>query len=529
MTDKFILRELSRYRLGTFADIIYRNAILYPDKEAFACGSERRSFRDFNTRVNRTVHALESLGLEKGQTIGILSWNCLEYPEVFGAAMKGGYVLAHLSPRLKSEELISLIDDSQAKVLFLGPQLVDVFQGVRDRLPETMKIVAFGNAKDDILDYKNLVNGQSDEEPEPVVDEDDPVTIIYTSGTTGKPRGALYTHGQKLQNALIKALDIGLQFGDRHLVTLPMFHIGGDSHIWPFFLNGGCNVILPQPKFDPKQMLSIIDAERITDVHIVPTQLVALLELPDKELKSPPNLKRIWYGASPMPLEVLKRALPVFGPIFLQGYGQTESGPHTTVLRQADHADAYESDEEMGVLASCGQPALGAQMRVVDEEGRDVGPGQVGELIVRSKRIMTRYWGKPQETAETIKDEWLRTSDLGYYDEKGYIYIADRKKDMIISGGENVYPKEVEEVLYQHPAVEEAAVIGVPDSYWIERVHAVVTLRDGTAATEEEIINFCSERMARFKAPKSVEFVEELPKSPQGKILKRELRERYGS
>jgi acyl-CoA synthetase (AMP-forming)/AMP-acid ligase II len=423
--------------------------------------------------------------------------------------------------------LISLIVDSEARVLFLGPEFVGKLREIHDRLPETTQLVAFGNAEGYLIDYKDLRDKQPEDEPEPRVAEDDPVVIFYTSGTTGAPRGAVYNHAQKLENTLVKALDIGLEFGDRHLVVLPMFHIGGDSHIWPFFINGGCNVIIPEPRFDPNEMLRIINAEKITDVHIVPTQLVALLDLPDEALQNLPSLKRIWYAASPMPVEVLKRALSVFGPIFLQGYGQTESGCHTTVLRQADHAHSYESDEEMRILASCGQPALGVQMRVVDADDRDVEPGTIGEMIIRSKRIMTEYWRRPKETAETIKDEWLRTGDLGYYDEEGYIYIADRKKDMIISGGENVFPKEVEEILYRHPAVEEAAIIGIPDSYWVEKVHAVITLKKNARADEEEIITFCRDRMAGYKAPKSVEFVEELPKSPQGKILKKELRAKY--
>ncbi len=228
-----------------------------------------------------------------------------------------------------------------------------------------------------------------------------------------------------------------------------------------------------------------------------------------------------------MPTEVLKRGLSVFGPIFIQGYGLTESGPHTTVLSKAAHRTLDGDPEEQRVLASCGQPCLGVHMRIVDGEDNDLPPGQIGEIIVRSERIMVEYWRKPDETKETIRDGWLYTGDMGYYDEKGFIYIADRKKDMIITGGENVYPKEVEDVLYRHPAVKEAAVIGVPDPYWVERVHALVVLKENAQAEEEDIISFCRKHIAHYKAPKSVEFVESLPKNPQGKILKKEIRKRY--
>jgi long-chain acyl-CoA synthetase len=527
MTMKLLLQELSRYQLGTFADIIYRNAILYPDSEAFVCGSERISFKRFNERVNRLIHGLQALGIQKGDVIGILSWNRLEYPEVFGAAMKGGFILAHFNPRLQAEELIHVINDSEARVVFLGPEFGEMIDRIHKHFSKAELFLTFGDAEGQMMAYGEMVESHSKEEPEPNIREEDPLVIFYTSGTTGIPRGSIYTHKQKMENTCIKALDIGVEFGDRHLVVLPMFHIGGDSHIWPFFLMGGCNVIMPRPSFDPVEALQMIAEEQITDVHIVPTQLISLLNLPDIEQYDLHCLKRIWYAASPMPTEVLKRGLSVFGPIFMQGYGQTESGPDVTVLSRANHRYSGESTEAQSVLASCGQPCIRVHVRIVDEAGRDVEAGKIGEIIVESKRIMTEYWRKPDETKETIRDGWLYTGDMGYYDEKGFIYIADRKKDMIITGGENVYPREVEDVLYRHPAVKEAAVIGVPDPYWVERVHALVVLKENVQAAEEDIISFCKEHIAHYKAPKTIEFVESLPKNPQGKILKKEIRAKY--
>jgi long-chain acyl-CoA synthetase len=228
-----------------------------------------------------------------------------------------------------------------------------------------------------------------------------------------------------------------------------------------------------------------------------------------------------------MPTELLRKGMEKFGTIFMQGYGQSESGPEITFMPKKFHQVLDRSPQEQKVLASCGQPALGVHVRVVDEKNNDVKPHTVGEIILRSKAVMVEYWHKPNETHDVMGDQWLHTGDMGYYDSKGYIYIVDRKKDLIITGGENVYPREVEEVLYRHPAVAEAAVIGVPDQLWIERVHAVVVLKKGQHAKEDEIVEFCKKNLARFKAPKSVEFIESLPKNPQGKILKRELREKY--
>ncbi|UCF60680.1 MAG: long-chain-fatty-acid--CoA ligase [Anaerolineaceae bacterium] len=526
MTKKYLLRELCRYSLGTFADIIHRNAILYPDSEAFVYQSERVTFKDFNERVNRLIHGLNALGLKKGDIIGILSWNQLEYPEVFGAAMKGGFILAHYNPRLHADELVHVINDSEPRVLFLGSELVETIDGILKQLPETEFFLSFGDEQGQVKAYKGMMKGQPIEEPESRVTEEDLLTIFYTSGTTGIPRGAIYKHRQKMENTCMKALDIGVQFGDRHLVVLPMFHIGGDSHIWPFFLKGGCNVIMPVP-FDLADALKTIQEERITDIHIVPTQLVALLSLPDINKYDLQGLKRIWYAASPMPTEVLKQGLSVFGSKFIQGYGLSETGPDVTVLSQENHHIPEESIEALSVLASCGRPCIGVHVRIVDDNGRDVEEGKIGEIVVQSKRIMTGYYHRPEETEEAIRDGWFYTGDMGYYDEKGYIYIADRKKDMIITGGENVYPIEVENVLYRHPAVKEVAVIGVPDPYWVERVHALVILKEDSQATEEDIITFCKDNIAHYKSPKSVEFVDDLPKNPQGKILKKEIRTKY--
>ena len=527
MNDKLILKELCRYPIGTFADVIYRNALLCPDSEAFVYGYERISFSRFNDRVNRLIHALQALGIQKGDILGILSWNGPEYPEVYGAAMKGGFIASPFNPRLHSEELEYLINYSEANTLFVGPQLVETINRLRSRFPRVKHYISFGAAAPHMVAHHELLATSSSNEPDTYVDKDDPVLIFYTSGTTSVPRGALYTHRRKLDNTRIKALEMGAKPGDRHILVLPFFHIGGDSHVWPFFLVGGCNVIMPQRSFEPDAVLQAIQDEKATDIQIVPTQLNALLSHKDLRKYNLSSLNRIYYAASPMPLELLRKGLELFGPIFSQGYGQTESGPQITSLPRKAHQILDRPLDEQKVLSSCGQPSLGVHVRLVDENNNDVSSGEVGEIIAQSDSIMVEYWRNPEETREAIIDGWLHTGDLGYYDEKGFIYIVDRKKDMIVTGGENVYSREVEDVLFRHPAIADVAVIGIPDPEWVERVHAVVILKEGATAAENGIIEFCKAHVASYKAPKSVEFAESLPKNPQGKILKRQLAEKY--
>jgi long-chain acyl-CoA synthetase len=529
VSEKLLLKELSRYNLGTFADIIYRNALLYPEYEAFIYRTERITFAEFNIRINSLIHALWSLGVHKGEVIGILSWNCPEYADVYGAAMKGGFILSPFNPRLQANELEYLINYSEANTLFVGPELVEMAHQLQSRLPNIKHYIVFEDGALGMISYRDLLIAHSQEEPDIRVQEEDPFVIFYTSGTTGVPRGALYTHHRKMEDTTIFALELGMEAGDKHILVLPLFHIAAGSFLWTFFYAGASNVIMSQRSFDPAATLQAIQDEEATDIHIVPTQLVALLSHPTIKRYDFSTLKRIWYAASPMPTELLKKGMEMFGPIFMQAYGQSESGPNITFLPKRSHQALNRPIEEQKILASCGRPCIGVHARIVNEKNNDVKPGEVGEIVVQSKFIMAEYWRKPDETRSVMVDGWLHTGDLGCYDKEGYIYIIDRKRDMIVSGGENVYPREVEEVLYRHPAIKEVTVIGIPDPYWVERVHAVTVLKEGASATEDEIINFCKGHLAHYKAPKSIEFVHSLPKNPQGKILKRELREKYWS
>jgi long-chain acyl-CoA synthetase len=527
MSGKLILKELSRYAIGTYADIIYRNALLHSDKLAFVYGDKRISFSEYNGRVNSIIHALQSLGLKKGDGIGALSWNCLEYTDIYGAGMKGGFVVSPFNPRMQKEELEYIINYSKVKVLFVGTEMAAVADQLRSSLPEVRNFISLEGRAPGMLEFDQLLRTFPQEEPDVDVQENDPFVIFYTSGTTGVPRGAVYTHFRKLEEARTKVPTTGIKADNKHVMIMPLFHIGGWSHFWAFFYVGASNVIMTQRSYDPGATLQLVQDERATDVHIVPTHLVGMLALPSIAEYDLSSLKQMWYAASPMPVELLRKGIERFGPIFGQGYGQSESGPDIAILPEEFHQVLDKSPEELKILASCGQPCLWVHARIVDEEMNDIEPFAVGEIVVQSKSVMKEYWNMPEETARVMAGGWLHTGDMGYYDEKGFMFIVDRKKDMIITGGENVYPREVEEVIYRHPAVSEAAVIGVPDDKWVERVHAVITLKEGQATTVDQIIDFCKNSLARYKAPRTAEIVESLPKNPQGKILKRELREKY--
>jgi acyl-CoA synthetase (AMP-forming)/AMP-acid ligase II len=526
MERRFILRELSRYKVGTYADIVYRNALLYSKEEAFKCGPETLTFAEYNTKVNQLIHALFSIGVNKGDVLGILSWNCLEYPVVYGAAMKGGFIASPFNPRLKEDELDYIINYSEANTLFIGPELLDRVNSLRSRISRIKHFVSFKDAGPDRVAYKDLLNTQHEKEPDVQVEEEDPLFIFYTSGTTGVPRGALYDHSRAMDDTRRCVISLGLEHEVRQIQVMPLFHVGGTKNFWAYFFVGGGNVIMPQVSFDPSATLKTIQDEKATDIHIVPTHLAAFLDLPEVDQYDLSSLKRMFYAASPMPLELLKKGMAKWGPIFVQGYGSSEDGPNVTTLSRQQHNVLELSPQDQRHLASAGFPHIGVHVRIVDDDVNDLKPGEVGEIIVQSKGIMQELWRLPDETHNTVVDGWVHTGDMGRYDEQGYIYVVDRKKDMIISGGENIFPREIEEILYQHAAIVEAAVIGIPDPYWVEKVHAVVVLKEGTSTDAEELVAFCKDRLASYKAPKSVEFVATLPKNPAGKILKRQLREK---
>lgn len=520
-----ILAKYSKHKQGLMGDIILRNALFYPNNEAYVFGDQRVTFHQYNTRINKIINALSRKGLRKGDILGVLSWNCIEYMDIFGAADKAGFVIVPYNARLSKNEIVYLINDSEAAVLFVGPEFVDLVEEIKNRLYRVRQFVSFDNSTPDMDTYVNFVSGNARDDPDIEINDDDPLFICYTSGTTGLPRGALYTHGLFRESVIGHSLDVPMDVGDRILGLTPPFHIARIMSRGYSLYQVATNVVMK--KFDPRYVMEIIDNEKITDISLVPTQLAMLLDFPDFNEFNISSIKRVNYMGSPMPLELLRRGMKIFGPVFCQGYGQTESGPDITFLKERDHTLINRSTKYRSKLLSCGRPAIGVHVRIVDDKCIDMNPGEIGEIIVKSRHVMKEYWKKPEETKQTIVKGWLYTRDLGYYDSQGYIYLVDRKQDMIVSGGENIYPREVEEVLYKHPAILECAVFGIPDPKWIEAVHAVVSLKKGMNSNAQELIDFCKNNMAKYKTPKTIDIFEELPKNSAGKILKKELRQQY--
>ena len=506
------------------SDYFRRNVAMYPDKTAFIHEDRRLTFAELDARVNRLVHALTELGLEKGDRLAILAKNCLPYMEVYGSSEKGGLVTVPLNFRLLGPELAHIVNDSGSKALVVSREFLSSIESIRGDLPTVEHFICLDGEASGMLSYEAILVKQSVTEPRVTLNSDDLAYIMYTSGTTGRPKGAMLTHRGQVADSQSMLMELGLRPSDRHLAVMPFFHVGGRALPLTHFYRGCTTVI--SSGFDPVQALSLIERHRLTTIQVVPTMIAFMLDSPDLERFDTSSLNMMFYASSPMPVELLRRAIAKFGQIFVQGYGQTESGPLTTLLGKEDHV-ANGTPEQLRRLASCGRAVMNVAVRVVDADGQDVSPGAVGELICRSELNMSGYWENPAATAETIRDGWLYTGDMATVDEDSYFYIVDRKKDMIISGGENIYPREVEEILYTHEAVLEAAVIGVPDPVWGESVKALVVLKQRARASAEELIEHCKAHLTSYKKPKSVEFRKELPKTPSGKILKRALREKY--
>ncbi|MBU2499572.1 MAG: long-chain-fatty-acid--CoA ligase [Proteobacteria bacterium] len=507
-------------------DIIRRSAKRSPKKAALIFGNESLSYEELNTRINRLAGSLLRMGLKKGDRIAVLLHNGPEFFEIYYASAKIGGIFVPINNLLKKNELKEIFDYIEPQILFFDPDYTEIILSMGTELKPIRYIVGVGDdAQSGVGKYRELVDLGKDEEPTLKISDDDIVSIFLTSGTTGLPKGAMRTHRHAYLDALVGTIELKLRHADRMLMVFPFYHVTWEDNM-RHLLMGNSIVIRKEGRFDPREVLETLSREKITVCQFVPTMISAMLQVEDVEKVDLSPFRLLTYAASPMPVELLKKAMKRFKCQFMQLYGQTETGPLTTVLRPEDHV-LDGSEEQLARLASAGRTVLNYEARIVDGQGMDVRIGEVGEIVVRSESMTVGYWKMPQETAETIKDGWLHTGDFGRVDDDGYVYIVDRKNDMIISGGKNIYPREVEEVLYRYDGVLEAAVIGVPDEHWGESVKALVVLKPGKTATEEDIIAFCKQDLASYKKPRSVEFREELPKNPTGKILKRLIRDEY--
>lgn len=479
----------------------------------------------FDERVNRLANALLSLGLQKGERVALLSLNRHQLVEGIYGCYKSGLVRVALNARLSIQELIYMLNDSEPSVVILGPEFINQIAHAYFEIKTVRYYIAISNAPTSMIDYEEFLSKASPEEPKIEVGLDDSGYFNYTAGTTGILKAAILSH----RNRICLAKKILLAPDTEILRDSVMCHVGAITHasggmILPFIMRGGCNVIME--RFDIKLLLETIQEEKVSHLFVVPTMLNFIMDYPDLKRYDLRSIKTIFYGGSPMPVEKIKLALQIFGPVLIQIYGQTETSSAITFLSKEDHL--FEGDpKRLRRLSSAGVPSIECNVRVVDERGEDVKTGLMGEIIERGDDTMLGYWKDPELTAKTIRKGWIYTGDLGIVDEDGYIYIVDRKSDMIISGGLNIYPSEVEKVLQEHPAISDTTVFGVPDEQWGESVMAVIVLKEGMSVKKEEIIDYCKQRLASYKKPKSVEFVTELPKNVYGKVIRKKLKERY--
>jgi len=503
-------------------ETIERNAALYPEALHSICGPRRVTFRAFAERVHRLGSALHQLGLRHQDRLAVLAMNCGEYLEVYGVAELCGYVATPVNWRLAAPEIRQMLLDAAPRMLVFESQYAPVLASLRAELPCIEQWLCIGEEVPEwALPYETVL-ARGDAAGPPIRSApDDLLCLIYTSGTTGRPKGCMLTQTNHAFMADQSASFMGMLPGDRALVIAPLFHVGARSQQIPMHQRGGTVVILRG--FDPAEVLRTIATERITHVHMVPTMVQDVLDLPGQEAFDTSSLRCLIYAAAPMPLPVLKRAIERFGPILVNGWGLTEGGNGAMLPRHLHRLDGTPAELER--LCSVGQPTIGTEVIVADDDGRELPRGEVGELLLRSAGTMAGYWNNHPATIEALRGGWLRTGDVGRMDAQGFVYLLDRKKDMIISGGENVYCREVEEALIAHPGLADVAVIGMPDARWGEAVTAIAVRKPHAEVDEAALIAHCRGLIAAYKCPKRIRFVDALPRLPSGKVNKPALRQ----
>lgn len=503
---------------------ITRNARYWPDQPAILFNGQVTTFRELDERSSRLANALLALGAKKGDRIGVQAWNRPELIELECALYKAGLVKVAVNARLSPAEVVDTITNAQPVIMIAGPGHVASVAGLAAGFTTVRHFIAFGAGHEGFLDYESLLREAPDENPDVEMCADDLAVLHYTSGSTGKLKAAMQTVGNRMAS-LRKVVMGRLRAGPGDVLALagPITHASG-MFIQPFLFQGG--TILLHERFEPESFLASIEKHRVTACFLVPTMINMLIAHPRARDYDLTSLRQVTYGSAPMAPSRIREAWQLLGPVLSQGYGAGETTGGLVTLTTADHRDAIEGGQEE-LLSSCGRAFGESELKLVNDDGDEVGPDEVGEIVIRGADVFAGYWREPELSAAAVKDGWLHTGDLARMDARGFLYIVDRKKEMIISGGFNVYPSEIEQAMYRHPAVYEVCVVGVPDPIWGEAVKAVVVVREGHAATEAELIEHCRTLLADFKKPRSVEFASELPKNANGKLSRKEVKERY--
>jgi acyl-CoA synthetase (AMP-forming)/AMP-acid ligase II len=499
-------------------EILTTTANKFPGRIAVVLENQRLTYQAFNERINQFAQLLLGLGLKKREKVAVLLFNSIPLVEVFFASAKTGGIFTPINFRFTAEEVFYILDHSDARFFIYGEEFSELVEKIRPRLKKVEFYFSIGgSASSSAMDYETLLRESLPQEPKIFLSEEDECQLMYTSGTTGKPKGALLTHGNLLWNLFNTVLGREEKEGETSIVIGPLYHTAAlNNHFFTRVAMAGTSVLVRQ--FEPEKVMEIIEKERVTVISGAPAAYHLMLSLPAGRHDTR-SITKCTTGASILPNETKMRLTKLFPNLsgIYDVYGCTEATPSITILKAKDSLQKKE----------CVGPAVPfLEVRIVDDQDRNLPTGEVGELICRGPNVMKGYYKDEEATREALRGGWLHTGDLARVDEEGFVYIVDRKKDMIVSGGENIYPREIEEILYSHPKIEDVAIIGVPDSLWGESVKAFVVLKKGDKMTEGEVIDYCKTHLASYKKPKSVEFVESLPRNPSGKVLKTQLRKR---
>ena len=510
--------------VACLADIFRAEDPALAGSNAYIFEGSTTTYAEMAQDSNRFANAFIGAGVKVNDRIAIMDKNCAAFPKLFGGALKARATLVPLNFRLSYEEVEFIISDSGTRILFIGGEFKEIAYALQRQVDNLdivfLQAVTAAEGEPSIPSLEQWSASFSEQDPQLPHLPEDHVIQLYTSGTTGHPKGVYHTsaHCMKGFDALGKATTF-IASDEIQLICMPLCHIAGLSNLLNGLLSGSCQVIMRE--FDPAGVFELIPKYQVNTTLFAPVIIQMLVNMPEAGTTDFSSLKRIFYGSAPISQTVLKKAQEVFACDFWQLYGMTENLGMATYLPPEDHTP------QRNKLLSCGKPYPDSKLRIVDEDGNDLPTGAVGEIITLAQWTMPEYWHRPDATQKTLVNGWLHTGDAGYFDDEGYLYIHDRLKDMIVSGGENIYPAEVENALFAHPAIAEAAVFGVPDEKWGESVVAAVVLKPDHSASEDEIITFTREKIATFKAPRRVVFIDLLPRNTAGKVLKRTLRAPY--
>ncbi|MGZ3495176.1 MAG: long-chain-fatty-acid--CoA ligase [Thermodesulfobacteriota bacterium] len=505
---------------------------LFPRKQAIVCGERRWTYQEFCHRINRLSHGLRGFGVEKDDKVAILHPNCHVFLESYYAIPQIGATSVPINYRLSPREIAFVLKDSESKILIADSMFKNQINGIREEIRGIERILWTGGRResDDSADLsyeRVLEEADFSPLPDPPTKDDDIAQLYYTSGTTGQPKGVMLSHKNVATHALGTIAEIHLTDCDVWVHVAPLFHLADAWATWAVTWVGGTHVLVRE--FDAKVVLETIEKEKVTLTNLIPTMLNLMVNYPDVGRFDYSSLRVLLSGGAPIAPEVVRKIVETFKCDYIQTYGMTETSPYLTLSILKEHLKKLSDEDQLRFKSKTGREFIGVNLKVVDEQGKEIKKDEkeVGEIIVKGDIVTKGYWKLPEETKKSIRDGWLYTGDMAVIDEESYVTIVDRKKDMILTGGENVYSTEVENVLYMHPAILECAVIGIPDQKWGEAVKGFVVLKSGQKATEQEIIQFCKERLAHYKVPKSIDFIGALPRTGSGKIHKRGLRDKY--